>query len=328
MGEKNDAFCAYMEKKDIFADFINGTVFGGRKAVMPEELEPAPEAYHAEKKNGRRAGSSGRYRDVAKKRCREGSYCVLTVENQNELHYAMPARCMEYDALEYAGQLRKRRKQHRKKKDLKGSAQFLSGLAPEEKLEPVVTVVFYHGNKKWEACRDLHGMLNFEGENEVFREYTANYRMNLYTLEDLKEEHFTTGLRDVVAMMKRADNKEAMKAYCRENEERFQEMEEETYDVISVMINHRRLEIYKEGNRVEGGRVNMCKALNEMMEDSRRDGLQAGRRDGIRIGERNGEQKFAALAGRLMADSRTKDLEKAVNNETFRRKLYREYGMK
>ena len=32
-----------------------------------------------------------------------------------------------------------------------------------------------------------------------------------------------------------------------ENEERFQEMEEETYDVISVMINHRRLEIYKEG---------------------------------------------------------------------------------
>lgn len=76
----------------------------------------------------------------------------------------------------------------------------------------------------------------------------------------------------------------------------------------------------------------MCKALKEMMEDSRRDGLQAGRRDGIRIGEkrgeRNGEQKFAALAGRLMADSRTKDLEKAVNNETFRRKLYREYGMK
>ncbi len=65
-----------------------------------------------------------------------------------------------------------------------------------------------------------------------------------------------------------------MKVYCRENEKRFQEMEEETYDVISVMINHRKLEIYKEGNRVEGGRVNMCKALNEMMEDSRRDGIR------------------------------------------------------
>ena len=39
MGEKNDAFCAYMDKADIFADFINGTVFGGRKEVTPEELE-------------------------------------------------------------------------------------------------------------------------------------------------------------------------------------------------------------------------------------------------------------------------------------------------
>ena len=47
-------------------------------------------------------------------------------------------------------------------------------------------------------------------------------------LEDLKEEHFTTGLRDVIAMMKRSEDKEAMKAYCRENENRFQEMEEET----------------------------------------------------------------------------------------------------
>ena len=86
----------------------------------------------------------------------------------------MPARCMEYDALDYAGQLRKKRLRHRKKKDLKGSTQFLSGLTPEEKLDPVVTLVFYHGKKKWEACRGLHGMLNFEGENEIFRKYTAN----------------------------------------------------------------------------------------------------------------------------------------------------------
>lgn len=329
MGEKNDVFCAYMEKKDIFADFINGTVFGGRKTVTPEELEPAAEAYHEENRNGRRAG---RYRDVAKKRCREGSCCVITVENQNELHYAMPVRCMEYDALEYAGQLRKRRQRHRRRKDLKESAEFLSGLAPEEKLNPVVTIVFYHGNQKWEACQDLHGMLDFEGENEVFRKYAANYRMNLYTLEDLKEEHFTTGLRDVIAMMKRSGDKEAMKAYYRENEERFQEMEEETYDVISVMIDHRKLEQYKEKNRTEGGKVNMCRALDEMMEDSRRDGIRIGEKRGEKRGEkkgeRNGERRFAALAGRLMADRRTKDLEKALENETFCRKLYREYGMK
>ncbi|HJC56350.1 MAG TPA: Rpn family recombination-promoting nuclease/putative transposase, partial [Candidatus Eisenbergiella intestinipullorum] len=227
MGEKNDAFCTFMERADIFADFINGTVFGGRREVAPEELEAVPGIYHAEKHTDRRRGTGGRYRDVAKKRCREGTCCVLTVENQNELHYAMPARCMEYDALEYAGQLRKRRTRHRREKDLKGSAQFLSGLTPEEKLDPVVTLVFYHGKKSWEASCDLHGMLNFEGANEMFRKYTANYRMNLYTLEDLREEYFTTGFRDV----------------------------------IGVMINHKKMDEYKEKNRTEGGKVNMCKEI-------------------------------------------------------------------
>ena len=328
MGEKNDAFCAYMEKSDIFADFINGTVFGGRKEVTPEELEAAPAIYHSEKSTGRSGGARGRYRDVAKKRYREGTCCVLSVENQNELHYAMPARCMEYDALDYAGQLRKKRLLHRKKKDLKGSAQFLSGLTPEEKLDPVVTLVFYHGKGKWEACRDLHGMLNFEGENGIFWKYTANYRMNLYTLEDLKEENFATGLRDVIAMMKRSEDKEAMKEYCRKNEKRFQEMEEATYDVISVMINQQKLNGYKEKNRTEGGKVNMCRALDEMMEDSRRDGIRIGEKRGEKRGEKNGERRFAALAERLLKDSRTEDLERAVNNEAFCRKLYREYGMR
>ena len=61
MGEKNDAFCAYMEKADIFADFINGTVFGGRKEVTPEELEAALDIYHLEKRTGRSGGGRSRY---------------------------------------------------------------------------------------------------------------------------------------------------------------------------------------------------------------------------------------------------------------------------
>lgn len=61
MGEKNDAFCAYMEKADIFADFINGTVFGGRKEVTPEELEAVPAIYHSEKSTGRSGKEKTKY---------------------------------------------------------------------------------------------------------------------------------------------------------------------------------------------------------------------------------------------------------------------------
>ena len=38
-------------------------------------------------------------------------------------------------------------------------------------------------------------------------------------------------------------------------------MEEETYDVIGVMINHKKMDEYKEKNRTEGGKVNMCKEI-------------------------------------------------------------------
>ena len=72
----------------------------------------------------------------------------------------------------------------------------------------------------------------------------------------------------------------------------------------------------------------MCQALNEMMEDSRQDGLRIGEKRGEKIGEKKGEKKLAALIGKLMSDCRTEDLEKAVRSEAFRRKLYREYGMR
>ena len=56
-------------------------------------------------------------------------------------------------------------------------------------------------------------------------------------------------------------------------------------------------------------------------------GYGSVKREAKKRGEKNGERRFAALAERLMKDSRTEDLERAVSSEAFRRKLYREYGM-
>ena len=322
MGEKNDVFCAWLEKAEIFSDFMNGAMFAGKQKILPAELEPTRRDYHEkERKRGEAetAARRRRSRDVVKKRCLGGSYCVLAVENQAELHYAMPVRCMEYDAMEYTSQLRRIRERHRRNKDLKGSAQFLSGMTREEKLDPVTTLVFYHGEGEWNACRDLHDMLNFTGENEMFRKYTANYRINLVTLADLQEERFETGLREVIGMMKRGRDKDAMREYCRKNEERFRRLDEETYDVISVMIHHRKLEDYKENCRVEKGRIDMCQALEEMMEDSRQEGRQEGLLDG--------EKRLADLVSMLLATGRVEDIRKAMDNSEFRRELYRECGI-
>ena len=31
MGEKNDVFCAWLEKAEIFSDFMNGAMFAGKQ---------------------------------------------------------------------------------------------------------------------------------------------------------------------------------------------------------------------------------------------------------------------------------------------------------
>ena len=135
----------------------------------------------------------------------------------------------------------------------------------------------------------------------------------------MQEEQFETGLREVIGMMKRGRDKNAMREYCRKNEERFRRLDEETYDVISVMIHHRKLEEYKENCRVEKGRIDMCQALEEMMEDSRQEGRQEGLLDG--------EKRLADLVSMLLTTGRVEDIRKAMDNSEFRRELYRECGI-
>ena len=83
MGEKNDVFCAWLEKAKIFSDFMNGAMFAGKQKILPAELEPTRRDYHEKERKRGEAGTAARRRrsrDVVKKRCLGGSYCVLAVE--------------------------------------------------------------------------------------------------------------------------------------------------------------------------------------------------------------------------------------------------------
>ena len=48
---------------------------------------------------------------------------------------------------------------------------------------------------------------------------------------------------------------------------------------------------------------------------------------GIEKGLALGEQRFATLVSKLLADERAGDLQKATSDETFRNNLYKEYGI-
>ena len=113
---------------------------------------------------------------------------ILACENQDEIHYGMPVRGMLYDAISYTEQIRELQKIHRAKKDLRGSAEFLSGMKKEELLSPVVSVVFYYGEEAWNGKLDLHGLLGLDREEYRFlKNYVPNYRVNIINPAEIED---------------------------------------------------------------------------------------------------------------------------------------------
>lgn len=55
--------------------------------------------------------------------------------------------------------------------------------------------------------------------------------------KDLQEEYFHTNLRELIGLMKRQKNKEELRKYCKDNEERISRMDASAYDMICIMLN-------------------------------------------------------------------------------------------
>lgn len=67
----------------------------------------------------------------------------------------------------------------------------------------------------------------------------------------------------------------------------------------------------------------MCVAFQEMLRDSK----EEGERRGEKRGEKRGTERLGALISRMYEEGRVEEILKAANNERFRSKLYREYGI-
>lgn len=66
--------------------------------------------------------------DVAKKKAYGINFVIFGLENQDEVHYAMPLRHMMNDALGHFKEYQEIKAKNKKEKNTKSSAEFLSGL--------------------------------------------------------------------------------------------------------------------------------------------------------------------------------------------------------
>ncbi|NSI34467.1 Rpn family recombination-promoting nuclease/putative transposase [[Eubacterium] rectale] len=203
------------------------------------------------------------------------SYVVLIgVENQSDIHYAIPVKNMFYDVMAYGNQVKETAKKHRKEKDTATSDEFLSGFTKEDKLIPVITITVYLGTKEWDGPRKLSDM--FGDVDEELLPSIPDYRINLLAPREITDfTGFRTSIRQLFEVLKNAYDKEKMQEVL-QNDEKFSKVDRETVEAINLFAG---TDIDIDGKEEV---IDMCKAW----EDQKNEGRELGREEGRELGER------------------------------------------
>ena len=156
-------------------------VFGGQQVIKPEELENLDRETDIllADKGGKTKGMERR-RDIIKRWKKGADLAILACESQDKIHYAMPVRCMLYDGVTYTDQIRELRRRYGKNRKEKESQsltaeEYLSGFRKDDVIYPVITLVFYYNEKKWDGAVDLYGMFADDGDRGDYRRIEKMY---------------------------------------------------------------------------------------------------------------------------------------------------------
>ena len=299
MGTADIVTKEYMRENTVFADAFNYLIYNGKKVIDPAKLteidsteialpfgnaekvkaEKKRKEQEAEwssvknesvrKKNTSRVGvkmdAVQKYRDVFKsmviKQEEKTSYVLLGIENQTDVHYAMPVRNVIYDALQYGRQVADIAADHRRnKKDFPGKSngEYLSGFFKEDHIRPIITLVIHFGAEEWDGPLSLHEMMATR-DMEILS-FVENYRIHLIDSTKLTEEElnkFSTSLKEVMGYIKYSKDKEKLMEFLRKDTHKTIEMN--AARVIKTITNTP-IEVSEEMEEIE-----MCKAIEDLI---------------------------------------------------------------
>ena len=189
MGEKDTKAKEYLSDNSRFADLCNYVLFQGEQIIKAETLFEKDSTEVLSILVDGREEQFQKWRDLIKgtviKRNKDMVFVLIGIENQSDIHYAMPVKNMIYDALNYGSQVKKTAKRHRKNHDKLTPAEFLSGFRKDDKLTPVITITLYWGADKWDGPRTLHDML--EHSDEALIKFIPDYHINLVVPEEIDD---------------------------------------------------------------------------------------------------------------------------------------------
>ena len=270
MAEKDMTEKTLEAYNDVFADIVNVLLFNGRPLVKEDELtaETPRSLYKAD------GMLHEQERDVAKFWNNTNVRIALYgLENQTDIDVDIPLRILSYDGAAYRDQLNGQKKRY-----------------------PVVTLVLYFGEKRWDSPRSLLERLEVP---EELKPYVSDYKVNIFEIAWLSEEHVKLFQSDFKYVADYFVQVRKNKKYVPSAETI--DHVRETLQLMAVLTKDRRFEEYANVQAAEGGNVTMCEVLDQMISEGYNRGISIGEARGISIGRNEAKKEYEKELARLKA---------------------------
>ena len=224
-----------------------------------------------------------RYRDIVM-RWNGGTLVMLALESQHKVNYAMPVRNMMYDSLSYSEQIKNIWNEIDSEEKMKLSTEELfSTFRKDDRLYPVVTVVFYYGTKiQWDGALELYSMfgdiIKDENIKYIIDKFVPNYHVNLFDVTNVGDvSRFKSDLHIIFGMLKYKKDKKRLYEYTQLHKKYFTYVDNDTRYATEVLLDaDNLLKKFLDENSDKGG-TNMCEAIQGIHEDGKNEGRIEGR---------------------------------------------------
>lgn len=325
MGDIDISVKNFIKLNSVFAQLFSKWVYKGEVTIDPDKLHELDTAnQEAVKLENGQLQNIERLRDAQKiSMVFDGKMAfqvIMGVEGQTGVHYYMPVRCMELDALSYASQCKKISEKAKENKKLK---KYADGVPKGTKIVPTVTLVFYYGDKPWDGPMSVYDMLDIpEDIKEWSKRTIPDYQMNIIDVKHIMDEEidrFDGDLKAFLLMIRENYDREKLKTVIATHRETW-------YAIGTIKRDNRYAEYIDRitDTDIKGG-INMDTTLDRLIAEESVKAEARGQKIGEARGQKIGEARVNELGAKMEKAGRTADFLRSLTDQEFQKNLFIEF---
>ena len=261
----------FLENNAYFVDFFNAYFFDGKKVLKPENCEELDSEMNDANMD------LEKHVDVIRKYNDGNLYSAFIIENQSYVDMSMVVRAAVYEFVAYERMLKKSKKNKAK-----------------EKLPMVNILVFYTGERPWNAARQLSELVEVD---ERFKSYFHDYQMNLIEITGNTSYNFNE--EDVYDLFYICRSIYDQSIY-EEKSNHFGLVKSSVLKVVKTLTDVEWLDLEELEEKEE---IYMCEAEKRWLEvkskEWKAEGIELGIKQGIEQGsEKNRKEMYQTMMGK------------------------------